>query len=153
MKLYIETSVPNFLFADDAPEKRQVTMAFFEWLRICDDELFISKLVEDELRPTPEPKLGKMMAALDQVSLSVLEVPPAASGLADLYLSERIIPARFKNDALHVATAVCHQMDVVVSWNMKHLVNVRKVQRINEVNEQHSFPHIRVHTPEEVMDL
>src|SRR6266446_3318965 len=122
MKLYIETSVPNFLFADDAPEKQLVTVAFFEWLKICDDELFISKLVEDELRPTPEPKRGKMTAALQAIPLRVLTVPVEAAGLADLYLAEKIVPVRFKNDALHVATAVWHRMDVVVSWNMKHLV-------------------------------
>jgi hypothetical protein len=29
MKLYIETTVPNFLFADDAPEKKAVTEEFF----------------------------------------------------------------------------------------------------------------------------
>src|SRR5213593_1468452 len=64
MKLYVETSVPNFLFADDAPEKQRVTVALFEWLKICDDELFISKLVEDEIRPAPETKRRKMIAAL-----------------------------------------------------------------------------------------
>jgi hypothetical protein len=35
-----------------------------------------------------------------------------------------IIPLRFKNDGLHVAVAVCHELDVLVSWNMVHLVNV-----------------------------
>jgi len=93
------------------------------------------------------------MEALNEIPLKVLEVPVAASKLADVYLSEGIIPVRFKNDALHVATAVWHQLDIVVSWNMKHLVNVRKVARINEVNRRQGFPLIRIHTPEEVIDL
>src|ERR1043166_4812475 len=101
MKLYIETSVPNFLFADDAPEKRHVTVVFFEWLKICPDEVFISKLVEDELRPAPEPKRTRMAEALTGIPLTVLDVPASASALADAYLADRIIPARFKNDALH----------------------------------------------------
>ena len=32
MKLYIETSVPNMLRHDDAPDKRRVTALFVEWL-------------------------------------------------------------------------------------------------------------------------
>jgi len=44
-------------------------------------------------------------------------------------------------------------LDVVVSWNMKHLVNVRKVKRINEVNQHCGMPSILIHTPEEVMRL
>ena len=49
MKLYIETTVPNFLYADDAPDKQEATRLFFDWLRMSADELFISKLVEDEI--------------------------------------------------------------------------------------------------------
>jgi hypothetical protein len=41
MKLYLETSVPNFLFAEDAPEKRRVTEMFFEWLKLSDHQVFM----------------------------------------------------------------------------------------------------------------
>jgi hypothetical protein len=44
-------------------------------------------------------------------------------------------------------------LEVVVSRNMAHLVNVQKVERINAVNERASLPSIRIHTPEEVLDL
>jgi predicted nucleic acid-binding protein len=71
----------------------------------------------------------------------------------DEYVRADIIPARFKNDALHVAVAVWHKLEVVVTWNMAHLVNMRKVERINVVNERSGLPRIRIHTPEEVLDL
>jgi hypothetical protein len=45
MKLYLETTVPSFLFADDAPEKQEVTRQFFKWLAISPDKLYISELV------------------------------------------------------------------------------------------------------------
>ena len=60
---------------------------------------------------------------------------------------------RYKNDALHVAVAVSHNLDVIVSWNMNHLVNIRKVDRINRVNRRLGYPIIRIHTPEEVLEL
>ena len=41
----------------------------------------------------------------------------------------------------------------LLSWNMAHLVNMRKVERINAVNERAGLPRIRIHTPEEVVDL
>ena len=44
MRLYLETTVPNFLFAEDAPDKRQATEVFFDWLRVASDELFVSIL-------------------------------------------------------------------------------------------------------------
>ena len=153
MKLYIETTVPNFLFAHDAPDKRRATEVFFDWLRVASDELFISKLVEDEIAACPEPKRSQMIGVLRNLPLGVLSVAPDCSVLADEYVQAGIVPARFKNDALHVAVAVWHRLEVIVSWNMAHLVNVRKVERINAVNERSGLPPIRIHTPEEVLDL
>jgi hypothetical protein len=41
----------------------------------------------------------------------------------------------------------------LLSWNTTHLVNMRKVERIDSVNERVGLPRIRVHTPEEDLDL
>jgi len=153
MRLYIETTVPNFLFAQDAPDKRRATEIFFNWLRAASDELFVSTLVEDEIAACPEPKRSQMISVLRGLPLGVLPVAAECSALADEYVRAGIIPARFKNDALHVAVAVWHKLEVVVSWNMAHLVNVRKVERINAVNDRSGLPRIRIHTPEEVLDL
>jgi hypothetical protein len=151
MKLYIETSVPNMLFAEDAPKRRAATEVFFEWLRVTDDDLFSSEVVKREIDRAPEPKRTQMIQAFVGLPVTVLDVTGEAVGLSEVYVREGITPVRYQNDALHVALAVCHALDVVVSWNMKHLVNVRRVQRINAVNLRCGLPAIRVHTPEEIM--
>ena len=39
LKIYLDTSIINFLFADDAPEKKEVTIDFFEnYLDVYDDK-------------------------------------------------------------------------------------------------------------------
>jgi hypothetical protein len=58
-----------------------------------------------------------------------------------------------KMRTLHVAVAVCHRLDMIVSWNMKHLANPNKVALINAVNRQHGRPLMRIHTPQEVIGL
>ena len=151
MKLYIETSVPNMLFAEDAPEKQAATEVFFEWLRVTDDDLFSSEVVKKEIDRAPEPKRTRMIQAFAGLPIAVLDITEKAVGLSEIYVREGITPVRYQNDALHVALAVCHALDVVVSWNMKHLVNVRKVQRINAVNLRYGLPAIRIHTPEEII--
>lgn len=64
MRLYLETTIPNFLFADDAPDLQQVTEPFFDWLRLCPHESCTSPLVEQELAAAPEPKRGTMRRAM-----------------------------------------------------------------------------------------
>jgi len=115
MKLYIETSAPNMLFAEDAPEKRKATEFFFEWLRITEDDLFSSEVTKREIDRAPEPKRTRMIQAFAGLPITVLDITEEAVGLSEIYVREGITPVRFQNDALHVALAVCHSLDVVVS--------------------------------------
>ena len=153
MKLYLETTVPSFLFADDAPEKQQVTRQFFEWLAISPDKLYISELVLAELNRASTVVRDKLLKAVAQLPVENLPVSDQAVDLAGQYVANNVIPARFRDDALHVALAVINNLDVVVTWNMKHLANVRRIEGINRTNLTLRLPLIRIHTPEEVIEL
>lgn len=153
MKFYIETTVPNFLFADDAPEKKAVTIQFYEWLKISPDELYISELVLAELSQAQQPLRGKLLDAVLRLDAVVLPVTLEAGGLAGRYVTDGAVPPRYRDDALHVAIAVLNGIDVVVTWNMKHLANVRRIEAINRTNLIMGLGPIRVHTPEEVTEL
>ncbi|HUI05774.1 MAG TPA: hypothetical protein VL486_02090 [Verrucomicrobiae bacterium] len=152
MKLYIETSVPTMLFAGDAPDLRRLTEEFFEWARLCSDEFFTSAVTEEEISRAPSVLRTKLTKALRSLEPRLLDIDAEARGLAEAYLRKGILPPRFSNDALHVAVAVCHRMDVIVSWNMKHLANMRPVDQINRLNLKYGFPSIRIHTPAEVIE-
>lgn len=49
LQLYVETSVWNFYFADDAPEKKEITISFFEKVKQGEYEIFISDAVIEEI--------------------------------------------------------------------------------------------------------
>ena len=73
--------------------------------------------------------------------------------LADRYLSEGVIPMTKREDALHVAYATVHQMDILLSWNFKHLANVRREALIVAVNQAVGYRYpLRLLSPLEVED-
>ena len=153
MKLYIETSVPNMLLHEDAPEKLRITELFVEWLRLSAHEPFISPVVIKEIARTRSPRRAMLEKAVVELRAALLEVSPEAEVLAQHYAAARIVPARFQDDLLHVAVAVCYRLDMIVSWNMEHLANPNKVARLNVVNRQQGWPLVRIHTPQEMMGL
>ncbi len=153
MKLYLETTVPSFLFADDAPEKQEVTRRFFEWLAISPDKLYISELVLAELNRASPVVRDKLLEAVARLPVENLPISDEAVDLAGQYVADDVIPARYRDDALHVALAVINNLDIVVTWNMKHLANVRRIEGINRTNLTLRLPPIRIHTPEEVIEL
>ena len=70
LKLYIDTSVWNFYFADDAPEKRDVTKDFIDLVREEQYEVFISEVVVKEINNAPVPKrdqLGRLIKTCGRV--------------------------------------------------------------------------------------
>jgi predicted nucleic acid-binding protein len=153
MKLYIETSVPNMLLHGDAPDKQRITELFLEWLRLSEHEPFISPVVMREIARARSPRRERLERAVVAFGATMLPLTDEAMLLAGDYEAARIVPAKFQDDLLHVAVAVCHRLDMVVTWNMEHLANLNKVARINATNRRQGWPLIRIHTPQEVLGL
>lgn len=150
MKIYIETSVPNFLVStQDSIEKQEITKQFFKE-KIAGHSVFISDLVLKEIENAPESKRDKLRKVISEYKIRALKLTKEAQGLAEEYLKEGIIPKRYSTDALHIAIAVVNKMDAVVSWNMQHIVRLKTIKGVNEINKKLNYPHIFINTPEEV---
>ncbi len=156
LRLYLDTSVINFLFADDAPEKRDVTVEFFEQ-RLADYQVAISDVVLFEIGKTKDvERRRQLIKAVERYALPVQVIEPTeqveVDGLAAAYVQARIVPATKREDALHVAISTVFEYDVLLSWNYRHLANIGRAMRFNGVNEQWGYSK-RLHllTPWEVI--
>lgn len=156
-RMYLDTSVINFLFAHDAPEKKEITIEFFEHcVRSGVYDVFISQVVIDELaRTKDESKRNDLIEVAGQYRLELLNIEAdydEIGRLAGIYAAREIIPPRKLEDALHIAIATVHEMDVLLSWNYRHLANINKEVQIQAVNivEGYSKP-LRMVTPLEVI--
>jgi hypothetical protein len=122
-------------------------------LKLSAHETFVSPVVIREISKTPGPRKQLLEKAVLNLQAIMLDVTPEAEILTRQYAAARIVPARFQDDLLHVAVAVCYRLDMIVSWNMKHLANPNKVALINAVNRQQGWPLMRIHTPREMLGL
>lgn len=141
LKIYLDTSVINFIFADDAPQFQVVTTEFFKKY-FNEYEVFISNVVLFEIDKTKNAKRKKeLLYIVHTYPFQVLqgEADDDVEYLASLYLAENIIPATKKEDALHIAIATVYEMDILLSWNFKHLANVKKQIMINTINEREGY--------------
>jgi predicted nucleic acid-binding protein len=157
LRIYLDTSVINFLFAHDAPEKRDLTVEFFERVVRHSDTVFVSSLVAMEIDRTRDiGRRMKLQAALQEFTLPLLRAEPPAEVelLAAEYQRLDAIPAGHWEDATHVAICTVNQMDVLVSWNFKHMANVSRERQIAAVNESLGYVYpLRITTPLEVMNV
>ena len=151
LKLYLETFVWNFFFANDAPEKRDITKEFFDSVQKGFYEIYVSDVVFREVNNAPEDRKGKIAKLIEQCAPIRLDTVEQAETLASIYLYKKIVPPAKKDDALHVAIATAFEMDAVITWNYRHLANLRKAELFHSANlEAGYFKKIEIVTPMEV---
>jgi predicted nucleic acid-binding protein len=156
LRIYLDTSVINHLFHDDAPERQAATWELFEnAIGPKAYDAFISSVVVDEIRRTPDPgRRSQLLDVIGQYELSILpDGGDEVDRLAQLYVQRGIIPVKEPEDALHVAYATLFEIDVLVTWNFRHLAKAKNVPLIQAVNlvEGYNRP-LRLVTPLEVLE-
>lgn len=73
--------------------------------------------------------------------------------LGQKYIEEGVFPANKLEDAIHAAVATIYEMDALISWNLKHLSNLKKMEMINGVNMKEGYSkRLELITPMEVSD-
>ena len=103
-----------------------------------------------ELREAPETIRARLLE-IPEAHQVVLPDTAEAEALAESYLAHGIVGPGSRSDALHVALATIGRVDVMVSWNFKHIVNLGRIRMFNAVNLEQGYGLIEIRTPREVL--
>jgi hypothetical protein len=112
--------------------------------------LVLSSLTVQELAMAPAD-VRRRLASVPEAHIETLQLDAEASDLADAYVSAGVLTAKMRADAQHIAIATVARVDVLVSWNFKHIVNLQRIRGYNSVNLRRGYPMIEIRTPREVM--
>ncbi len=151
LSLYLETSVWNFIYADDAPDKRDITKVFFREVEQGRYDIFISDLVATEIGNANEAKRKQLESLIKEYKPVQLTANQDVEKLSNAYLEANIVPKKFPEDIIHAAYAVAHNLDAIVSWNLKHIVKLKTKMAVNGINKLLGYREIEIVTPEEVV--
>lgn len=146
-RVYTDTSVLGGPF--DA-EWSTISQRFIAQVRQGHLIVVISDLTAAEVSLAP-PNVQQLLASLAPPHRQDILVTPEALELAERYISERVIGSASRNDARHIATATVHRVDLLVSWNFKHIVNIERIRGYNSVNVRLGYPQLEIRTPAEIL--
>ena len=151
LKIYLETTIFNFVFADDSPDKKQDTIKLFEEIAQGKYLPYTSAYALDELEDAEETKKTKMVDLIKRYNIKVLDYNENAESLADKYISENIIPEKYRTDGLHIAIATINDLDIIVSFNFKHIVKLKTIVETEIINIKEGYKPIKINSPTEVI--
>lgn len=155
IKIYLDTSVISFLYADDVPELKKITEEFFVHVKEGKRfDVYISDVVINEINKTNERyKKERLLSVIESYDITKCsnDRDVEISTLAELYLNKGAIPKSKIEDALHIAYAVIFEMDILLSWNFRHLANIKREREVQIVNMENGYNYpLRILTPMEV---
>ena len=153
-RIYLETTIASYLSARPSRDlvtaaHQQVTQEWWQTRR-GDFELFISQIVVRESSGGDPDAAARRLEMLREIPLLELteEVATLAQGLA----AELLLPKNAALDAVHIALAVVHGMDYLLTWNCAHIANAALRSKIEVVCRSKGYEPPVICTPEELLE-
>jgi len=152
--VYIESTVISYYAASRTRDlilaaHQEITHEWWDGVLPSLDP-YISQIVFDEISRGDADAAQRRLAAVDE--FNVLEMTADVVSLADAYFDALSIPQKARNDSFHLALAVYHGMDYLVSWNCTHISSGRVRNVVTRINDQRGYQTPIICTPEELME-
>jgi hypothetical protein len=148
MKLYLDTSVFGGYFDE---EFKSATRKLFNEIFGKKHTPVISNITIQELEKSPE-KVRTLLTKVMNLKIELVQRDDETDLLANNYLKEKVISNKFLIDANHIAIATINRVDVLVSWNFKHMVNLLRIKSYNSVNLKYGYGLIDIRSPLEIIN-
>ena len=146
-RIYLDTSVIGGYYDSEFEEDTRI---LFEKIKLEQFHVVLSDITEGELQGAPE-MIQNLFIELSTGLTTKIELTEEAVQLADTYLAEKVVGKTSRVDCFHIALATINQVDILVSWNFKHIVNVQRIRGYNAVNMKMGYPTIDIRSPKEII--
>lgn len=147
-RIYIDKSVVGGYFDE---EFKEATIKLFERL-IQDEVIFVvSDLLDLELINAPT-HVRLLLHSYPADKFQRIELTEEAIKLADTYINEKVVGKTSLEDCRHIALATIYKVDVLASWNFKHIVNLDRIKGYNSVNMRLGYSIIEIRSPKDLVN-
>jgi hypothetical protein len=149
MKLYIDTSIFGGYFETEFKlwTQKLVKQIFDgEYTAVVSD----ITLAELEAAPKNVQDLADKIISENAVFVTGGQLD---KDIAEKYLKEKIVTQKYRADAMHIAIATINKVDVLTSWNFKHIVNLNRIRQYNSVNLKYGHAMIEIRSPMEIVEI
>lgn len=147
LKIYPDTSVFGGVFDEEFAEWSNQLFGEFSTGNI---KMILSDLTLKELEAAPE-KIRNILKKVPFKNIEYVILDEEAKSLAEKYILEKVVSEKFLLDAQHIAIASISRVDILVSWNFKHIVNYNRIRLYNAINLKYGYPMIDIRSPREVI--
>lgn len=151
--VYIETSIPSYLAAWPSRDllqaaRQQITHDWWNNRR-QEFDLCTCQTVLDEAAAGDADAATRRMPYLQ--NLPLLDLTEAVNDVAKAIMNSGLLPQKAARDAVHIAVAAIHSVDILLTWNCRHIANAAIMKELRTAVERCGFEMPVLCTPEELL--
>lgn len=152
LKVYLDTSVISHLLQEDVPEKMADTRKLWEMFQKGVYEVCLSSVTLKEVSDCPEPKRTELRNYLKQIQYSVFDITREVSEVARQITDMGILTVKSFDDCQHIGAAVVNNCDCIISWNFKHIVNIKTIRGVRAITNLQGYKPIEIWSPSVLLE-
>ncbi len=154
MRIYIESTIPSYVVARPARDliqaaHQQLTRDWWD-LQREKHELFTSQVVLDEIAGGEAAMANQRLALMSGIAVAL--ATDEVEALTQSILDSGVLPPNADRDAAHIALATVHEMDILLTWNCRHIANVFIQAKLRKLAAAAGFTLPVICTPEELLE-
>ncbi len=147
-RIYADTSAIGGYFDE---EFQQVTKRLFDEFLLGNKILVLSDLTLKELELAPQ-NVREVIHIIPEEQIEYIFFDEEVEYLSSKYIEEKAVSEKYLLDTQHIALATINHVDVLISWNFKHIVNLRRIQLYNSINLKYGYSLLEIRSPREVIN-
>jgi hypothetical protein len=146
-RIYIDTSVIGGCLDD---EFQEWSLELFKEFNLGFKIAVISDITLRELELAPEA-VREILFDLPDECIENVYSNSEVELLAKKYIEVGAVSQKYLEDALHIAIATINKVNVLASWNFKHIVNLDRIRKYNAVNLLYGYNMIEIRSPRDII--
>ncbi len=147
LKVYLDTSVISYLEQEDVPEKMADTRQLWKMFKNKKYDVYLSTVTLREIERCSEPKKTKLIDYLNEIQFTTLDITDDVVAIAEKIIDMGILTKKSFDDCQHIGAAIVSECDCIISWNFKHIVNVKTIKGVRAITNLEGYKMIEIWNP------
>lgn len=147
LRMYLDTSVIGGCLDEEFKED---SIRIFNELEKGKMTIIVSDVLLFELEGAPD-NVRNVLKNVSPGNIEYVFLNEESLALAGRYIKEGAVAKKSISDARHIAISTVERVNVFLSWNFKHIVNINRIQSFNSVNLKLGYPLLEIRSPKEVL--
>ena len=150
-KIYLDTSAISHLEQPEKPSEQAYSIEMFERIKAGDFMVCLSNVVFDEINDCSPERRSALLQHISRITFEDIPIIDTIKALAERIIERRYLPERSVRDSQHIAAAIVAGCDYIVSWNMKHMANVKINKNIRHIIIDEGYKEIMLVPPSMIL--